>query len=123
MNKYFSYWFNYRYFVKEIIINIFVKYIKTPKYNMVQKLKEGKIEVPIWLITLLVGIIISTAGVITSVSSSYASTKERINQNEIKMQECKSILDRKADKSELERIYNALDRIENKIDKQISDHK
>jgi len=102
------------------IFNIFVNYFKSINNNMVQKLREGSITIPAWLFTMIIGLLLSTITVIATISSSYATTQERVLQQDNAMRECKVILDRKVDKEDmdktLDRIYKTLDRIEEKLD-------
>jgi len=75
---------------------------------MTEKLKSC-VQVPNWVIILVLPILITFLSFLINVSAKAATLNERVQQHSIE-------LAKKASQSDIDRIYITLDRIENKID-------
>lgn len=75
---------------------------------MTEKLKSC-IQVPQWVIVFTVPLLITLMGALITLSAKAATVREQVTQHTL-------ILEKKANQSDVDRIYITLDRIENKID-------
>jgi L-lactate permease len=82
--------------------------------TMTEKLKSC-IQVPQWVIALTIPLLISLIGALITLSAKAATVREQVTQHTL-------ILEKKANQSDVDRIYVTLDRIENKIDKLTTEH-
>lgn len=77
--------------------------------TMTERLKNC-IPIPQWVIALTIPLLISLMGALITLSAKAATVREQVTQHTL-------ILEKKANQSDVDRIYVTLDRIENKIDK------
>lgn len=77
--------------------------------TMTERLKNC-IPIPQWVIALTIPLLISLMGALITLSAKAATVREKVEQHTIE-------INRKANQSDVDRIYITLDRIENKIDK------
>ena len=77
--------------------------------TMTERLKNC-IPIPQWVIALTIPLLISLIGALITLSAKAATVREQVTQHTL-------ILEKKANQSDVDRIYVTLDRIENKIDK------
>ena len=75
---------------------------------MIERLKNC-IPIPQWVIALTIPLLISLMGALITLSAKAATVREQVTQHTL-------ILEKKANQSDVDRIYITLDRIENKID-------
>lgn len=76
--------------------------------TMTERLKNC-IPIPQWVIALTIPLLISLMGALITLSAKAATVREQVTQHTL-------ILEKKANQSDVDRIYITLDRIENKID-------
>lgn len=76
--------------------------------TMIERLKNC-IPIPQWVIALTIPLLISLMGALITLSAKAATVREQVTQHTL-------ILEKKANQSDVDRIYITLDRIENKID-------
>ncbi len=76
--------------------------------TMTEKLKSC-VQVPQWVIVFTVPLLITLMGALITLSAKAATVREQVTQHTL-------ILEKKANQSDVDRIYIILDRIENKID-------
>lgn len=74
------------------------------------------IKMPVWLVTLLTTTFIGFMGVVIAITASANTVKEKVSQNERKIEIQQKVIDTKADSKDIDRIYIQLNRIENKLD-------
>lgn len=83
---------------------------------MVDTLKQ-EIKVPIWLFTLIVGTLISIASFTYSFAADFSKCKTTV---EIHTTEINALKTTKVDKELTDKVFKALERIENKLDNHIA---
>jgi hypothetical protein len=77
--------------------------------EMGEKLKQS-IPIPIWLFTLIMSMLFAIVPAYTSITAKAATLQEKVLKNEQQ-------IEKKANQSDIDRVYLQLERIENKIDK------
>ncbi len=84
---------------------------------------KGSISIQKWVIMLLVPLMVTLMGFTINVVMANTTTKERVNINEVHIEKNTTDIEvlesQKVDKETINRVYNTLDRIENKLDQYI----
>ena len=80
---------------------------------------SSELKMPSWVAILFVTIFLAFMGYLTAQIRSDQDTATRVEMSAKERQEIKAELAKKADKTEIDRIYMTLDKIDEKLDKLI----
>ena len=77
---------------------------------------KQSITIPAWLIGIIITLFLTAIGVYGTAVSNMSTTKANIEECKLNLNDIKENVKQKAEKTEIDRIYRILERIENKLD-------
>ena len=85
---------------------------------MNEKLK-GVVQIPIWIVTIFITLLVTAFSMTFTFAIQIGQSQTDIQNTKIEQNKINTILEKKANKEDFDRIYIILDRIENKLDNHI----
>lgn len=90
------------------------------KRNAMSERLKSTINIPVWAISIIITLLLAAFGFTYSFARSSGQANEQIQDCRNEISKVQAEIRTKADDTDMDRVYNILERIENKLDQHIS---